>query len=809
MAKSRSVLNSVTLTTFGELLRYFRERAKLSQRELAQRVGYHYSYISRLEKNERILNVSILQKLFIPALKLEKDPESVTRLLELAAINLNEPAAINDSGQQPAKSPALSVGLPVSLTPLLGRESESATLFQILLNEEVRLVTLIGPPGVGKTRLALHIAEQLAPKFSDGVVFVDLMPTFETDQVIPALSTALGIHESSAASVSESVKSALGRRNLLIVMDNFEQVLDAAPQLLPLLGHAPRVKILVTSREALRLRGEQEFPLAPLPVPDEKTNQSVLDFPSVQLFLQRARSAKPDFQLKGEDASRAAEICRRLDGLPLAIELAAARIRTLNLAAMLEQFDRRFEWLAHGGRDLPVWRQTLWGAVEWSYTLLSGQERALFNRLSVFAGGWRLEAAEGICSDELLCIPSDILNLLMQLMDKSLITIDAETGRYHFLETLREFAFEKLKAGNDLEYVRQRHAEYYMEFMKAAFPHLNQGSNQAHWLDQIEDEHNNLHAVLAWIIETPTRAATATDFILTMCNFWIGRSYFTEARRWLNKILALDPTSTIMRAKLLRCASDFHRIQGDYDGAFALEEEGLAISKTLNYEAGIYAAMDGLAILAGIKKDYAHATELLEQAIIYRRQTGDTVRLTPTLNNLATAHRRLGNLERAGELYTEAISVNQENGNLMSLGHALNGLSEVHLELKEYANAVGLQHKSISIRHQLGDMKGIAFSLGSLAISMYHLNAAALATQLESASQKIFQELGVIISPATRAENENFIAQLNTELGDTAFKEAWSSGQVMSLEQAVELAINSTSQKMRRKRKAKSQEDNK
>lgn len=785
MVKPRTVLDPVTFTTFGELLRYLRERANLSQRELAQRVGYHYSYISRLEKNERTLNASILQKLFIPALKLENDPKSIAHLLELAA-SVNTSAAINDSGQQPATSTALSVGLPVSLTPLLGRESESAALFKILSNEEVRLVTLIGPPGVGKTRLALHIAEQLAPKFSDGVVFVDLMPILETDQVIPALSIALGTQESNIISV-------LRQSSLLIVMDNFEQVLDAAPQLLPLLSQSPRVKILATSREALRLRGEQEFPLAPLPVPDEKTNLSVLDFPSVQLFLQRARSTKPDFQLEGEDASRAAEICRRLDGLPLAIELAAARIRTLSLVTMLEQFDRRFEWLARGGRDLPVWRQTLWGAVEWSYTLLSGQERALYNRLSVFAGGWRLEAAEEVCSDELLCAPSDILDLLMQLIDKSLITIDAETGRYHFLETLREFAFEKLKAGNDLEHVRQRHAEYYMKFMQTAQPHLNQGGDQARWLDQIEDEHNNLHAVLAWIIETPSRAAIATDFVLTMKNFWVGRSHFSEARRWLHKILTLDPAPTIMRTKLLRCASDFSRMQGDFDGASAFEEEGLTISKKLKYKAGIYAAMDGLAILAGIKRDYARAAELLEQVLIHHKQTNDAVRLTPTLNNLAIAHRRLGNLKRAGELYTEAISVTQENGNLLSLGHALNGLSEVHLDLKEYASARDLQHKSLSIRYQLGDLKGISFSLSSLAISMYHLNGAALATQLESASQKILQELRIAISPATRAESEKFIAQLHTKLGDVAFKEAWSSGQVMSLEQTVELATNSTS----------------
>jgi len=785
MVKLRAILDPLTITTFGELLRYLRERVNLSQRDLAQRVGYHYSYISLLEKNERTPNLAILQKLFIPALKLENDLNSGERLLELAA-GVQPSAVANVLVQQPAASVTLSAGLPISLTPLLGRESESAALFQILLSEEIRLVTLIGAPGVGKTRLALHIAEQLTSNFSDGVVFVDLMPILETDQVIPALAAAINTQEN-------SLPALLSQRGLLIVMDNFEQVLDAAPQLLPLLRQAPRVKILATSREALRLRGEQEFPLAPLPVPDKKTKQSVLDFASVQLFLQRAQSTQPDFQLEGEDAALVAEICRRLDGLPLAIELAAARIRTLSLSAMLEQIDRRFEWLTRGGRDLPVWRQTLRGAIDWSYTLLSGQERALFNRLSIFAGGWRLEAAEEICSDKLFCISSDILGLLLQLIDKSLILVDARTGRYYFLETLREFAFEKLKENNQLESVRQRHAGYYINFMNSVKPHINQGGNQAEYLDQIEDEINNLRAALAWISETPARAAEATDFILAMSSFWIKRSYFSEARRWLNKILALAPAPTIMRANLLRNASDHSRIQGDYEAASASEEESYVISKALSYEAGINASMDGLAILAGIKKDYARAVELLEQVIIYRRQINDTVRLTPTLNNLATAHQRLGNFERAKELYNEAIAITQENGNLMSLGHTLNGLSEVHSKLSEYASARDLQLKSLSIRHQLGDMKGISFSLGSLAISTYHLDSALLAAQLESASQKIQRELGIMIPLAVRAENKDFIDQLQNKLGETAFQQAWARGQVMQLEQVLELAGNSTS----------------
>ncbi len=784
MVKRLATPDLAALETFGDLLRYLRERVNLSQRELAQKVGYHYSFISRLEKNIRTPDEFILRTRFVSALRLENHPELTARLLKLAISENHTAEKVSDNGS------ARSGALPISLTPLLGRESESAELFQILLNERTRLITLVGPPGVGKTRLALHIAEQLAPNFKDGVVFVDLMPILDAGQVIAVLAAALDVQESKQTSVFESVQSALHEHSQLIVMDNFEQVLNAAPQLIPLLGAAPGVKILSTSREALRLRGEQEFQLAPLPVPTG-SDQPIEDFPSVQLFMQRARAVRSDFQLKGEDVSRVAEICRRLDGLPLAIELAAARIGSINLKIMLEQFDRRFEWLTRGERDLPVWRQTLWGAIEWSYTLLSGQERALFTRLSVFADGWNLEAAEEVCSDELLCVPSDIFNLLIQLIDKSMITLDIQTGRYHFLETLREFAIEKLKEENHLEQMRQQHAGYYIKLVKTAEPHLKQGGDHTNWLNQIEAEYNNLRAALTWSMETSAYATSTGDFVLSLSNFWIMRSYFTEARHWLRQILALNPEPTIMRARLLRCASDYFRIQGDYEKAEAVEEEGFAISKALNYEIGIYAAMDGLAILAGVKKEYARTIELLEQVLAYRKQTKDEVRLTPTLNNLATAYRKTGNLERARQLYTEAISINQANGNLMSLGHALNGLSEIHLELKEYAYAIELQHRSLVTRYQLGDIKGVAFSLGALAISNYHLGQIGLAAQLESIGQKIRKETGAFMSPVASAENEDFRKQLRIKLGADAFQEIWSSGQNLSVEQAVELATKS------------------
>lgn len=784
MPKSQTSVKPESFSTFGDLLRYLRERIHLSQRELAGLVGYHYSYMSYLEKNMRVPDEASLLGRFIPVLGLEDEPELAARLLELAR-NRQKKTFLPAREAGPAPSEENVYQLPTSLTVMLGREREVASLNKILARAEVRIVTIVGPPGVGKTRLALHIAEQSQKKFLHGVVFVNLTPVLQAELVLPAIATALGIQKLSGGSIVESLNSALSKKNILIVLDNFEQVMEAAPQLIPLLGNAPGIKVLATSREALRVRGEHEFPLKPLPIPKD----SFLDSPAVQLFIERAQATKPDFEIRDETASRIAEICRRLDGLPLAIELAAARVQSLSLSSMLEQFDRRFEWLTRGGRDLPVWRQTLWGAVEWSYNLLSGQERALFNRLSVFVSGWNLEAVEAVCSDNTLCAPSNILDLLMQLIDKSLVTVDIETGRYQFLETLREFGYEKLKESNELEFIRQRHCEYYLKYALSMKSEIVQSNDLARLLNQMELEHNNLRAAMTWAIETPSHAATAMELGWAMHSLWSARSYVIEARQWLKKILALDPTPTPKRADLLRYASDYATSQGDFENARIFEKEGMEISKILGDEVGIYYSLDGLAVMAGMQGDYKQAAELLEQVLAFRRKTHDTLRMPPTLNNLAIAMRRLGDIDRAKQLYEETIMVTKNIGGPRSLAHALYGLAEIHAELKDYPTAVQLLRETISIRHNVGELKGLAYSFGSLAMSTHHLGNSILAAKLESASEKIRKELGTIITPATRTENENFITQLHAKLGDDLFEEAWSSGQSMSLEKAVALAM--------------------
>ncbi|MBL8061664.1 MAG: tetratricopeptide repeat protein, partial [Anaerolineales bacterium] len=691
---------------------------------------------------------------------------------------------------EPTSGEGKANSLPTSLTSMIGRDYESARLRKLILDPEIRLVTVLGPPGVGKTCLALNVAGKVLSAFEHGVVFVDLTTVHEPQFLLSAIALALGIPESSRTAVEEAVKSALSDKNLLLVLDNFEQIVDAAPKLLPLFGNAPEIKMLITSREVLRLRGEQEFHLEPLPVPlqnGKNSMEQLIDIPSVSLFIERAQAVKPEFKLDEKNASHIAEICSRLDGLPLAIELAAARTRTMSPAAMLEQFNRRFDWLSQGARDLPGWRQTLLGAVEWSATLLNERERMLFHRLSIFSGGWTLAAAEQVCSDDAICLQSEIFSLLIHLMDKSLVIPEDENGHYSFLETLREFAFEGLRKSEDYESLRRRHFEYYLNFVKTAKPHIREGKDSVVWLLRMENEYNNLRLAMAWVVESPERAGLAMDFGTNIHIFWLTRSYIREARYWLARFLALDPAPSAVRANLLRFASDYASSQGEYAQAQAFEEEAMSISKAMGDEAGIYYSLDGMAMMAGVQGDYAKAAELLEKVLIYRRQKDDLVLLTATLNNLAIATRRLGNLERAKQLFSEAAQINRQSENLKSLTHALHGLADVTLQQGNFQDALKLYQECILIRIQLGDLKGLSQALNALAMMVEQMGNELLAVKLEGAAARLRQEIGTQIPTATRGENQEFLRRLREKLGEKKFESTWFDGQTTSQKQLVDL----------------------
>lgn len=793
MSKRQSGIDPLSFITFGELLHYLRERAQLSQRELAARVGYHFSFISYLEKNTRTLDEAPLLGRFVPALGLEEEPYWIERLLELSKVKKGD-LPIDPKAAKESKPD----NLPISLTSIIGREYEAAHLKKMILVQEKRLISVIGPPGVGKTKLALHVARMVQPAFRDGVVFVDLIPARTRDRLYPVIASALGVLEKSKGDAGEAIREELKNKQMLLVLDNFEQIVDAVPDILNLAGISTEIKILVTSREVLRLRGEQEFHLSPLRLPSKAETASfneLQNMPSVSLFVDRAQAVNPQFKLDETNASQIAEICSRLDGLPLAIELAAARARTLSINSMLEQLDRRFEWLNQGARDLPLWRQSLQGAIAWSVHTLSAQESALFRRLSIFAGGWTLKAAVEVCSDDSLCKEGDVFGLLIQLMDKSLVLPEDESGRFNFLETLHEFSSAELAASPEISVFQEKHCRYFLSFAKDASSSIKQGGNELLWLDKMEREYSNLQQALTWSIEVNKNPALAMELGMSIHIFWLTRGYLTEARAWLKKILTLDPSPTIARSSLLRFASDYASAQGDFSQARQFEEEAMSISKQLGDEMGIYSSMDGIAMMAGMNGDYAYAAELLEKVFVYRKLSGDPVHLLTTLNNLALATRLLGDTPRATLLYEEAIAIAKKEGINPSLARALNGLAEIRALTNDYQAAFSLLRESILIRHQLGDLKGLVASLGSISLFAEKQGDKLTAAKLEGAASRIREEIGTPIEPGKQADCDALIHRLQTDLGEKEFQSAWRDGKTMSQKQLIELVENFPSTK--------------
>ena len=725
--------------------------------------------------------------------------------------------------------------LPLQPTPLVGREKEVSEVRDLLRGDETRLLTLAGPGGTGKTRLALQAAADLLEDFPDGAFFVSLATLGDPDRFISTVAETLGVMETGDQPFKETLKDYLGERRLLLVLDNFEQVLGAAPAVTELLSAAPYLKVLATSRAPLGLYGEHEFPVPPLTMPDLRHPPSLerlTQYEAVGLFVERARAIKPDFAITNESAPAVAEICVRLDGLPLAIELAAARIKMLPPRAMLHRLGSRLKLLTGGPRDLPERQRTLRATIEWSHALLDEGERILFSRLAVFSGGRTLEAIEAVCDPE-VNLPVDTFEGVSSLVDKSLLRQEEGPGgepRFVMLETVHEFAREKLEHSGEAEEVRRRHAEYFLTLAEEAYPELR-GPDQPEWLERLEAEHDNMRAALTWASERK-EAEVALGLAGALSWFWSVRGYYSEGRRWLEEALAMDGRGAPeVRAMALAGAGDLASEQGDLDRAKQACEEGLALLEHEAKEASEAKLflLSCLGFMAWQREDYGRATQLFEESLALSREMSDTWWLARSLSNLALVYQVREDYEGATKFYEESMRLIREQGDEQGLAFGLNNLAMLVYSQGDLGRAAQLTEESVVLHRKLGTRGGVSvglYNLGWMALLQNDLGRAAdlyreslslsrdigmnplvqmalegyaclagakgeaeRAARLWGVAQALHETKGIPRDIDFLTEADTRISAVRTGMGDEAWEEAWRKGRTMTLDEAVSYAL--------------------
>jgi non-specific serine/threonine protein kinase len=742
------------------------------------------------------------------------DPETTHLFHEIRERSRRKKAASPPGRSPVAENKAQVVQVPASaaarppmpITHIIGREQEVRELRERVSG--ARLVTIVGAGGVGKTRLAVEIANQIEAELPGCVVWVELAHLVEGKLILPALAGALEIRQEGAAD-ADNLLSAVAQRlsigKILVVLDNCEHLIDAAATLVQqLLSRSQDLRILVTSRQRLGLAGEATWraPSLAIAEPDElpadaaKSVEAAREAPAVQLFIERAREARPDFVMATrEDAEAVCRICKRLDGIPLAIELAAARTRSMTVVEIQSKLDSRFSLLTGGSRAALPRQKTLRSLIDWSYDLLSSPEQRLLARLSIFVGGWTLEAAEKVCSGGGIA-QDEMLDHLSSLADQSLVVAETtgNSTRYHLLETVRQYARDTLVQSGDESFWRDRHFSYFSALAEEAEPKLWTGSSQEEWLGRLETENDNLRAGMEWTSHSADRGLDNLRLSGALWRFWIARPRPFEGLAHLTRALSVGPTDDSKeRARALTGAGNLAFTQGDFASARLFQEECLEMRRRMGDDRKQLAGtINNLGVALFGAEDFDAAKMLFEDCLSVYRETGDRWLEACSLGNLATIASIRGDNVYAREAYEECLSIQREFGDRYAVGTSLYNLGITALGLGDTGSARDFYLESLALRSELGDTAGIASCLEAIAavgvMSGEHVRAA----QLWGAADRLRYEIGVHLTALERRDYDRHVADCRHAIGDESFDNGWEEGSAAALDELMRQCIESS-----------------